>query len=68
MYLKSKKSGDLVEVLSIADLSNPCRNSIPGRYHAGEEMQEPETFAKSELLFPSGESLPTCWTDPSYKK
>lgn len=68
MYLKSKTTGDLVEVLSVADLTNPCRASIPGRYHAGEEMPEPETFTKADLLFPSGEALPVCWTDPSYKK
>lgn len=67
MFLKNTNNGDLVEVLSISDLVDPCRNDIAGRYHAGEEMQEPAAFNKSELVFPSGESLPACWTDPGYK-
>ncbi|WP_456377255.1 acetyltransferase [Thiolapillus sp.] len=67
MFLKEKKSGDLIEVLSISDLIDPFRNSIPGRFHAGEEMGEPKSFFKTELVFPSDEVLPRCWVDPNYK-
>ena len=41
--------------------------AVPGRFHAGEEMQEPQDFAKSDLVFPSDEPLPRCWIDGSYK-
>ena len=68
MYLKHTKNGDLVEVLDITAMADPCRNEISGRYHAGEEMPDAAMFAKSELVFPSGESLPKCWTTPDYKQ
>lgn len=68
MFLKHKSSGDLVEVLSLNDLINPLHTTIVGRFHSGEELQDPEQFDKSELLFPSGESLPKCWKDASYKR
>jgi hypothetical protein len=67
MYLKEKKSGDLVEVLDTASLFDPNCNALKGRLHAGEEMQEEEGFTKQELIFPSGESLPRCWLEPDYK-
>lgn len=67
MFLKSKSSGDLIEILEAQNLCDPCQAEIVGRYHAGEEMQDPETFRKSELVFPSGESLPRCWLDSDYK-
>lgn len=67
MYLKEQKSGDLVEVLSVAELFDPCQDTITGRFHAGEEMQDSASFSKADLIFPSGESLPACWTDKSYR-
>jgi hypothetical protein len=67
MFLKSKSHGDLVEILKVQDLYDPFKKEITGRFHAGEEMQDPETFLKSELVFPSGEALPECWLDPDYK-
>lgn len=67
MYLKNNTNGDLVEMLDLAALFDPNQSTVSGRYHAGEEMQEATTFAKSELLFPSGESLPRCWVDVSYR-
>lgn len=68
MYLKHIPSSDLVEVLNLKELLDPCRESITGRLHAGEEMQEPTIFQKAVLVFPSGETLPQCWIDPNYKK
>ena len=67
MYLKDKTSGDAVEITDLAALFDPCAEKVRGRFHAGEEMQEEDAFAKAALIFPSGESLPVCWTDPDYR-
>jgi hypothetical protein len=67
MYLKHTGSGDLVEVLDVRALINPKQPRIAGRYHAGEELQDPAMFEKSELIFPSGEALPRCWVDANYR-
>ncbi len=68
MFLKHLHTGNLVEVLSLHDLWDACLPQITGRYHAGEELQEPEQFLKADLVFPSGESLPRCWIDPHYRE
>lgn len=67
MFLKSKSHGELVEILEVENLYDPFKQEILGRFHAGEEMQDPETFHKSELMFPSGEPIPQCWLDPDYQ-
>ncbi len=67
MYLKDRQTGDLVEVLTLDDLFDPFKATVSGRFHAGEELQEPREFVKVDLIFPSGEGLPRCWTDPHYK-
>lgn len=67
MYLKHSPSGNLVEILDARALADPCTAHVAGRFHAGEELQEPAYFAKSELLFPSGEALPQCWMDANYR-
>lgn len=67
MFLQHKANGDLIEVMNPENLYDPCQNQIIGRFHAGEEMQEPEIFNKLDLLFPSGEALPLCWLDPEYR-
>lgn len=67
MYMKDKKSGDLVEVLDIDALINPSASAVLGRFHAGEELPDQQQFTKSGLAFPSGEALPRCWSDPNYK-
>ncbi len=67
MFLKQISTGDMVEVLSLNDLFNPNRADLVGRYTAGEELQDPEKFAKADLKFPSGEALPVCWTDVHYR-
>jgi hypothetical protein len=67
MYLKHKPSGDAVEVLDLGALFDPFQAKVSGRFHAGEEMQDPAEFPKAELGFPSGESLPRCWIDPNYR-
>ena len=67
MYLKNKENGDLVEVLDLPAMIDPFRKELSGRYHAGEELQDPAEFSKEQLVFPSGEALPLCWIDPEYK-
>lgn len=67
MYLKQMRSGDLVEVMDLAALFDPCAVAVRGRIHAGEELQDPTDFAKTELAFPSGEALPRCWLDADYR-
>ncbi len=67
MFLKDKNTGDLVEVLDMAAMVDPCRAELEGCYHAGEELQDPTQFAKDQLAFPSGEALPRCWVDVSYR-
>ena len=68
MFLMQKKTEKLVEVLSLQDLFNPNHKMIVGRFHAGEEMQDPEKFLKSDIQFPSGEALPRCWLDAHYRE
>lgn len=67
MFLMKRDTQKLVEVLSIRDLFNPLHDSLIGRFHHGEEAQDPERFAKAELIFPSGEDLPRCWVDVHYR-
>ncbi|OGT91250.1 MAG: acetyltransferase [Gammaproteobacteria bacterium RIFOXYA12_FULL_61_12] len=67
MFLKHAAKGDLVEVLDLPALFDPCADNVIARFHAGEEMPEAEDFNKAELVFPSGEALPRCWVDPGYK-
>ena len=68
MYLKHQPTSDLVEILDLTSLFDPFRDEVIGRFHAGEELQDPAKFRKSELIFPSGESIPLCWTDGKYKE
>ncbi len=68
MFLKEKATGTLIEVINLEDLYDPCRSEIVGRSHAGEEMQDPYTYPKLDLIFPSGESLPRCWIEPHYRE
>lgn len=64
MFLKQRHDGHLVEIDDLQELINPLRKAVKGRLHFGEEMQDAETFQKADLVFPSGEYLPQCWTTP----
>ncbi|MEA2069167.1 MAG: acetyltransferase [Verrucomicrobiota bacterium] len=66
MFLRHVPSGDLVEVIDLPDVINPHTPTIRARSHAGEIIQRPENFLKTELSFPSGEALPQCWIDAHY--
>lgn len=68
MFLKERRTGELVEVIDTEALFDPFRARITGRYNAGEEMPDPRDFAKAELVFCSSEALPRCWIDPDYRR
>ncbi len=68
MFLQDKQSGNLIEVIDVKALFNPTENVVPGKDQAGQEEQEPKSFEKEKLIFPSGESLPRCWVDANYQK
>ncbi|HDP88709.1 MAG TPA: acetyltransferase [Thioalkalivibrio sp.] len=67
MFLREKKSNHLVEILDTSELFDPTRPELTGRYNWGEDLPEPQPFAKADLIFPSGEALPRCWTDVHYR-
>ena len=67
MFLNERTTGHMVEVLTLSDLVDLFKDEVIGRYQYGEEVQDPETFKKSDLVFLSGEELPRCWTDPHYR-
>lgn len=67
MFLQSKQADSLVKILDTDELIDPSKSVIHGRAQAGEEEQEPEQFAKDDLVFPSGEKLPRCWVDADYR-
>ncbi len=68
MFLKERKTDELVEVLNTAALFDPFQGEIIGRYNAGEELPDPKAFAKAGLVFCSNEQLPRCWMDPDYRR
>ena len=67
MFLCHSRNDILIEVLELPELWDPFQTEVLARIHAGEEMQDPEMFSKSELKFPSGESLPQAWINPHYR-
>lgn len=67
MFLKEKSTGHMIEVLALGDLFDPYNETLVGRYHYGEEVQDAEKFGKNGLVFLSGENLPRCWVDPHYR-
>lgn len=66
MFLIYIPDGSLVEIKQREALVDPFIDTVEGRFHAGEELQDPQSFLKRELRFPSGEALPRCWLDPGY--
>jgi hypothetical protein len=67
MFLKDSSNGHLVEVLDTVTLFDPSETHFEGRYNWGEDLPEPEPFAKANVIFPSGEPLPRCWVDMHYR-
>ena len=67
MLLKNKQDDSLVEVSEIIDLIDPSKQTVTGKIQSGQEEQDPESFDKKDLVFPSDENLPQCWLDRDYK-
>lgn len=67
MFLQLKNSDDIIKVLDFQELIDPNTNIIHAQDQLGEEEQEPDTYQKQNLVFPSGESLPRCWVDANYR-
>ncbi|MBD2615550.1 acetyltransferase [Nostoc linckia z4] len=67
MLLQIKDSGELVKILEIEELLDPNTDVVHAREQQGEEEQEPDSFKKENLVFPSGEGLPRCWLDADYR-
>ncbi len=67
MFLSHRDDNSLVEVLNLTQLFDPFSATVEARLHAGEELQDAAPFRKDELSFPSGETLPRCWTTPNYR-
>lgn len=67
MFLQDKQTGGLVKVLDMDALIDPLVNAVSAQDQMGQEEQEPESFAKQNLIFPSGEDLPRCWLDVNYR-
>jgi hypothetical protein len=67
MFVKDTQDQTLIKVMNPEELFDPLRNEILGKQQAGQNEQPPQSFHKSRLQFPSGETLPKCWTDPNYQ-
>ncbi len=68
MLLQDKETGTLVEINDLQALISPNQDSVTVQDQSGQEEQDPEPLKKSNLIFPSGESLPRCWLDANYQK
>jgi hypothetical protein len=67
MLLQIKESGELVKVLDVQELIDPNTNTVRAQEQEGQEEQQPDSYSKQNLTFPSGESLPRCWLDANYR-
>jgi hypothetical protein len=67
MLLQIKDTGELVKILEIQELLDPNSNIVHAQEQEGEEEQQPDSFKKENLVFPSGEDLPRCWLDADYR-
>jgi hypothetical protein len=66
MFLQLKDTGDLVEILEVKELIDPNNDTVRAQSQVGEEEQDPASYHKENLVFPSGETLPRCWVDANY--
>jgi hypothetical protein len=67
MLLQEKSSTTTIEIEDLETLFNPLKHEIEGKIQEGQEEQDPQSFAKQDLTFASGEDLPRCWLDPNYR-
>ena len=67
MFVKDTQDQTLIKIVDPEQLFDPVQQQVKGQEQAGQEEQPPRDFDKAQLKFPSGESLPQCWTDPDYQ-
>ena len=67
MFLKHAGSGDLVEAMDLSAVFDPFIQKVSVRSQAGEDTMDVYSYEKSDLVFPSGETLPRCWCDSHYR-
>ncbi|MDO6705870.1 acetyltransferase [Photobacterium sp. 1_MG-2023] len=67
MFLKESRTGDLVDVVDMASLTNPFKRHVTVQFQSGEDLAEPVILEKQQLAFPSGEGLPECWVNGYYR-
>jgi hypothetical protein len=67
MLLKNKKTGDLIKINDLSALCDPFKSEVVGCNQSGEDDQLKGPHLKVDLVFPSDEVLPRCWTDSEYK-
>ncbi len=67
MLMRNKETEDLIQITDLEALTSPFDEAVAGRNQAGQEEQDTKKFSKAILTFPSGESLPRCWTDSEYR-
>jgi hypothetical protein len=68
MFLKDRRTDDLVRIIDLNKLFDPRQECVLGRDQVGEEEQDPLPYSKDQLVFPSGEPLPMCWLDVHYRE
>ena len=68
MLLRQRSTGHIIAVHDLDHLFSIFHDQVLARDQVGEEEQEAEAVAKSDLEFLSGEPLPRCWTDPNYRE
>ncbi|NMG10131.1 acetyltransferase [Brasilonema sp. UFV-L1] len=67
MLLQIKGSDELVKILDVKELIDPNHDVVHAQEQEGQEEQQPDSYKKENLTFPSGESLPRCWIDANYR-
>lgn len=67
MLLKQVHTDHLIEVLDLKALIDPTKDAFQGRLNVGQEPPAPEMFKKTDVCFPSDESLPRAWLDAHYR-
>ncbi len=67
MLLQVKDTGELVKIINVQELIDPNNEVVNAKDQEGQEEQQPESYKKENLVFPSGETLPRCWIDANYR-
>lgn len=67
MLLKMKDKGVVIKVADIHALLDPYVKSVEGRIQSATDHHDKQVFAKENLCFLSGEPIPQCWYEVTYR-